>query len=120
MRIALIIPRWPKDSFWNVFAFKFPLLSTSLLAGLTSSYHDIHIINESLTEIGFEQKVDFIGEAYNGLEISLFACSYFGYHFVNAGTMNPQIIRNFIQSKSIIHASHLEEHISLVLSPSTR
>ena len=76
MRIALIIPRWPKDSFWNVFAFKFPLLSTSLLAGLTSSYHDIHIIDESLTEIDFEQKVDFIGEAYNG--------QVFKYHFLLA------------------------------------
>ena len=88
MRIALIIPRWPKDSFWNVFAFKFPLLSTSLLAGLTSSYHDIHIIDESLTEIDFEQKVDFTGEAYNGLEISLLICGWFCYHLINAGVMN--------------------------------
>ena len=71
MRIALILPRWPKDSFWNVFAFKFPLLSTSLLAGLTSSYHDIQIIDESLTEIDFEQKVDFIEQFWDGSHIHL-------------------------------------------------
>ena len=35
MKITFIIPRWPKDSFWDVIAFKFPLLATSLLAGLT-------------------------------------------------------------------------------------
>jgi len=79
MKIALIIPRWPKDSFWNVIAFKFPLLSTSLLSGFTSSHHDIHIIDESLTEIDFEQKVDIIGEAYNGQVLKyhiLFAAAF--------------------------------------------
>jgi len=35
MKISFIIPRWPKDSFWDVIAFKFPLLSTSLLVGFT-------------------------------------------------------------------------------------
>jgi len=61
MRIAFIIPRWPKDSFWDVIAFKFPLLSTSLLAGLTPSHHELRIIDESLTEIDFDQEVDLIG-----------------------------------------------------------
>ncbi len=60
MNITFIIPRWPKDSFWEVIAFKFPLLSTSLLAGLTPSHHEVNIIDESLTEIDFEQKVDLV------------------------------------------------------------
>ena len=60
MRIAFIIPRWPKDSFWDVIAFKFPLLSTSLLAGLTPSRHELRIIDESLTEIDFDREVDLI------------------------------------------------------------
>jgi hypothetical protein len=61
MRIAFIIPRWPKDSFWDVIAFKFPLLSSSLLAGLTPSLHDVRIIDESLAKIDFDQKVDLVG-----------------------------------------------------------
>ncbi len=60
MRIALIIPRWPKDSFWDVIAFKFPLLSTSLLAGLTPAQHEVAIIDESLSEIDFHQEVDLV------------------------------------------------------------
>jgi len=60
MRISFIIPRWPKDSFWDVIAFKFPLLSTSLLAGLTPSRHKIRIIDESLSEIDFDQEVDLV------------------------------------------------------------
>jgi hypothetical protein len=60
MKISFIIPRWPKDSFWDVIAFKFPLLSTSLLAGLTPNHHQIRIIDESLTEIDFNQEVDLV------------------------------------------------------------
>ena len=60
MKISIIIPRWPKKSFWDVIAFKFPLLSTSLLAGLTPSHHQLCIIDESLTEIDFNQEVDLV------------------------------------------------------------
>jgi radical SAM superfamily enzyme YgiQ (UPF0313 family) len=60
MKIAFIIPRWPKDSFWDVITFKFPLLSTSLLAGLTPPHHEVSIIDESLTEIDFNQEVDLV------------------------------------------------------------
>lgn len=60
MKIVLIIPRWPKNSFWDVIAFKFPLLSTSLLAGLTPPQHQIRIIDESLSEIDFDQEVDLV------------------------------------------------------------
>ena len=60
MKIIFVIPRWPKDSFWDVIAFKFPLLSTSLLAGLTPPRHEISIIDESISEIDFNQKVDLV------------------------------------------------------------
>lgn len=60
MKITFVIPRWPKDSFWDVIAFKFPLLSTSLLAGLTPSSHQLRIVDESLTQIDFNQEVDLV------------------------------------------------------------
>jgi radical SAM superfamily enzyme YgiQ (UPF0313 family) len=60
MKIAFIIPRWPQQSFWDVIAFKFPLLSTSLLAGLTPLSYEMSIIDESLTPIDFEQEVDLV------------------------------------------------------------
>ena len=60
MKISFIIPRWPKDSFWDVIAFKFPLLSTSLLAGLTPANHQLRIVDESLAEIDFDQDVDLV------------------------------------------------------------
>jgi radical SAM superfamily enzyme YgiQ (UPF0313 family) len=60
MKINFVIPRWPKDSFWDVIAFKFPLLSTSLLAGLTPPHHQLRIMDESLTEIDFDQEVDLV------------------------------------------------------------
>jgi hypothetical protein len=60
MRIAFVIPRWPKNSFWDVIAFKFPLLSTSLLAGLTPENHQLRIVDESLAEIDFDQEVDLV------------------------------------------------------------
>jgi len=60
MKITFIIPRWPKDSFWDVIAFKFPLLATSLLAGLTPRQHEVSILDESLTEIDFDQRTDLV------------------------------------------------------------
>jgi radical SAM superfamily enzyme YgiQ (UPF0313 family) len=61
MKIKLIIPRWPKNSFWDVITFKFPLLSTSLLAGLTPPEHQVSIVDESLTSIDFTEDVDLVG-----------------------------------------------------------
>ncbi len=60
MRIALIIPRWPEKSFWDVIAFKFPLLSTPLLAGLTPDRHQVTLMDESLSPIDFEQELDLV------------------------------------------------------------
>jgi len=53
-------PRWPKDSFWDVIAFKFPLLSTSLLGRTHPSPHQLRIMDESLTQIDFDQEVDLV------------------------------------------------------------
>ncbi len=60
MKVAIIVPRWPKESFWDVITFKFPLLSTSLLASLTPSPHEVKIVDESLSEIDFEEEVDLV------------------------------------------------------------
>src|SRR4030066_338693 len=60
MKITFIIPRGPKDSFWDVIAFKFPLLSTSLPPGPPPSHHQIRIMDESLSEIDFDQEVDLV------------------------------------------------------------
>lgn len=60
MKITFIIPRWPKDSFWDVIAFKFPFLSPALLAALTPPQHQIRIIDESLSGIDFTEEVDLV------------------------------------------------------------
>jgi hypothetical protein len=57
MKIKLIVPRWPENSFWDVITFKFPLLGTSLLAGLTPEEHQVSIVDESLTPIDFAEEV---------------------------------------------------------------
>jgi radical SAM superfamily enzyme YgiQ (UPF0313 family) len=44
-----------------VITFKFPLLSTSLLAGLTPEEHHVSIVDESLTRIDFGEEVDLVG-----------------------------------------------------------
>jgi len=61
MKIKLIVPRWPKNSFWDVISFKFPLLSTSLLAGLTAPEHEVSLVDESINPIDFTDKVDLVG-----------------------------------------------------------
>ena len=46
MRILFVVPRGPKHRFRDGVAFKFPLLSTSLLAGLTPPPHEIRIVDD--------------------------------------------------------------------------
>src|SRR4030067_1993108 len=60
MRITFVIPRCPKNSFWDVIAFKFPLLSTSLLAGRPPENHQLRMVDESVAEIDFDQEVDLV------------------------------------------------------------
>jgi len=58
MKIKFIIPRWPKNSFWDVISFKFPHLSTALLAAVTPAGHHVSIHDEGIAPLDFDQKCD--------------------------------------------------------------
>ena len=60
MKIKFIVPRWPKDSFWDVLTFKFPNLSTTLLAALTPPGHEIAIHDESIAPLNFDEACDLV------------------------------------------------------------
>jgi radical SAM superfamily enzyme YgiQ (UPF0313 family) len=60
MKVLFVIPRWPKNSFWDVVAFKFPLLSSSLLAALTPSSHRLEVVDESLSDLDFDTECDLL------------------------------------------------------------
>ncbi|MBW2040197.1 MAG: B12-binding domain-containing radical SAM protein [Deltaproteobacteria bacterium] len=60
MKIKFIVPCWPKDSFWDVITFKFPHLSTTLLAALTPEGHQVSIHDEGIAPINFDQECDLI------------------------------------------------------------
>jgi radical SAM superfamily enzyme YgiQ (UPF0313 family) len=60
MKIKIIIPRWPKDSFWDVISFKFPLLGTTLLAALTPPGHEVSIHDEGNAPLDLDEKCDLV------------------------------------------------------------
>lgn len=60
MKIKIIIPSWPKDSFWDVITFKFPSLSTTLLAALTPAGHEVHIHDEGIAPLDFNEECDLV------------------------------------------------------------
>jgi len=60
VKIKLIVPRWPLDSFWDVITFKFPTLSTTLLAALTPQEHQITIHDESIAPLDFAEECDLV------------------------------------------------------------
>jgi radical SAM superfamily enzyme YgiQ (UPF0313 family) len=60
MKIKLIVPRWPKDSFWDVITFKFPTLSTTLMAALTPPEHEVTIHDESITPLDLDEACDLV------------------------------------------------------------
>jgi radical SAM superfamily enzyme YgiQ (UPF0313 family) len=60
MKIKFIVPRWPKDSFWDVITFKFPTLSTTLLAALTPPEHEVTIQDESIAPLDFDEACDLV------------------------------------------------------------
>jgi radical SAM superfamily enzyme YgiQ (UPF0313 family) len=60
VKIKIIIPSWPKDSFWDVITFKFPSLSTILLAALTPAGHEVHIHDEGIAPLDFDEKCDLV------------------------------------------------------------
>jgi radical SAM superfamily enzyme YgiQ (UPF0313 family) len=58
VKIKIIVPRWPKDSFWDVITFKFPSLSPTLLAALTPQGHQVHIHDEGIAPLDLDEKCD--------------------------------------------------------------
>ena len=60
MKIKFIVPSWPKDSFWDVITFKFPTLSTTLLAALTPLKHEVTIHDESIAPLDFDEACDLV------------------------------------------------------------
>jgi radical SAM superfamily enzyme YgiQ (UPF0313 family) len=58
MKIKVIVPRWPKESFWDVISFKFPLLSTTLLAALTPAGHQVSIHDEGIAPLDLDEGCD--------------------------------------------------------------
>jgi radical SAM superfamily enzyme YgiQ (UPF0313 family) len=60
MKIKIIVPSWPKDSFWDVISFKFPLLSATLLAALTPEGHEVSIHDESIAPLDLDEGCDLV------------------------------------------------------------
>jgi radical SAM superfamily enzyme YgiQ (UPF0313 family) len=60
MKIKIIVPRWPKDSFWDVISFKFPLLGTTLLAALTPLGHEVSIHDEGSAPLDLDEPCDLV------------------------------------------------------------
>jgi radical SAM superfamily enzyme YgiQ (UPF0313 family) len=60
MKIKFIVPRWPKYSFWDVITFKFPHLSTTLLAALTPAGHQVSIHDEGVVPLDFDEEADLV------------------------------------------------------------
>jgi radical SAM superfamily enzyme YgiQ (UPF0313 family) len=60
VKIKFIVPRWPKDSFWDVITFKFPSLSTTLLTALTPHEHEVSIHDESIAPLNFDEECDLV------------------------------------------------------------
>jgi radical SAM superfamily enzyme YgiQ (UPF0313 family) len=58
MKIKIIIPQWPQDSFWDVISFKFPLLGTTLLAALTPPEHEVSIHDEGIAPLNLDEACD--------------------------------------------------------------
>lgn len=62
MKITLIVPGWDVNSFWRAKSFRYPLLSLSTLAGLTSERHEVEILDENVEKIDYDSiDVDFVG-----------------------------------------------------------
>ncbi len=60
MRIKIICPRWPEDSLWRHFIFRFPYLSLSTLAALTPPEVEVSIEDENVREINYQDTPDLV------------------------------------------------------------
>jgi radical SAM superfamily enzyme YgiQ (UPF0313 family) len=61
MKIKLISPAWPRDSFWANFRFQFPIISLSTVAALTPSVHEVEIIDENVEPLDTNAFADLVG-----------------------------------------------------------
>ena len=60
MKIKIICPRWPEDSLWRHFRFRFPYLSLTLLGALTPEDVEVSIEDENVQEINFQDPPDLV------------------------------------------------------------
>jgi radical SAM superfamily enzyme YgiQ (UPF0313 family) len=60
VKIKIIVPSWPKQSFWDVITFKFPFLSTTLLAALTPEGHEVQIHDEGIAPLDLDEECDLV------------------------------------------------------------
>ena len=60
MKIKIICPRWPEDSLWRHFSFRFPYLSLTLLGALTPEDVEVSIEDENVQEINFQDPPDLV------------------------------------------------------------
>ena len=60
MRLQILSPCWPKESYWGSMFFKFPTLALTTLASLTPEDWEISIRDENVEEIDFEDAADLV------------------------------------------------------------
>ncbi|MCX5906665.1 MAG: cobalamin-dependent protein, partial [Deltaproteobacteria bacterium] len=60
MRLKIISPRWPENSLWRHFIFRFPYLSITTLAALTPEGAEVTIEDENVGDIRFEDNPDLV------------------------------------------------------------
>lgn len=60
MRLKIISPRWPENSLWRHFIFRFPYLSITTLAALTPEDVEVTIEDENVGEVRFEDDPDLV------------------------------------------------------------
>ena len=60
MRIQILSPRWPSNSYWRSMFFKFPTLALTTLAALTPPDWEVSISDENVEEIDFQDPADLI------------------------------------------------------------
>ncbi|GAB4482995.1 MAG: radical SAM protein [Thermodesulfovibrionales bacterium] len=58
MKLAIVIPRWPKGSIWSHMVFRFPYLSATTLAALTPPDVEVVVIDENVEEVQFGADID--------------------------------------------------------------
>ncbi len=60
MKLKIICPRWPEGSLWRYFIFRFPYLSLTTIGALTPEDIEIHIEDENVQEINFQDQPDLV------------------------------------------------------------